>query len=141
MNDFAGDGTSGNLRFRANTGGGSASSPTGGTSSDTSHSINSSAQHRCTIDGGVLLETEHVLLKVDPPLLACTARIRKDGRIYATDHPLQTGFQQYEISVPIEAIRLIVAALDDALLAHGTEHAPLRRVVNTWREILRQCSG
>ena len=128
----------GNLRLKANGAtGGSTSPETRGASADRSPATSGSLP--CTVDGGVLLETEHVLLRVAPHLLTFTDRIRREGWIRPAPTDANASFRQYALIVPIEAVRQILVELERASAVYCPEYLPMMRLVEHWREIYDKC--
>lgn len=143
MRDVPGDTRLRNLRFKASDAIGNSSS----TSQQGSHQkrleASAASNHHlpCTVDGAVLLETEQVLLRAAPHLLAWTARIRKDGWTRPEKRQVCAGFTQYRIAVPIEAVTQILAAVKEGALVYGPDHEALQKLVKIWNKIHERCSA
>jgi len=95
----------------------------------------STDSRKCSIDGGTLLETEQVLLRFAPKLLKYTAQIRREGRIRGDSEWFRGGFLRYRIIVPLEAVRQIFRAMEEASAVYEHLHPPLQRLFGTWNDI------
>ena len=129
----------GDLRQKLNGASGAASSPETTVSAPDSSPARRGSKP-CTVDGGILLETDHVLLRVAPYLLSLTERIRREGWIRPAPDDGNTSFRQYAIVVPIEAVRRILVELERASAVYCPDYLPMMRLVEHWREIYEQCS-
>jgi hypothetical protein len=86
------------------------------------------------VDGATLLETEQVLLRIAPALLAHTSCIRREGRVDHFVPGTRMGFRQYDASVCGGAVKEIIEALE-AALTHNRRSTALQTLTIRWRRI------
>jgi hypothetical protein len=134
--DHDGQAGGGNLRYRAKPSTSGSASPMRGHAGRRHDRLGLSDPdvRPSIVDGATLLETEQVLLKVAPVLLAHTTCIRREGRVDTFVSGTRTGFRQYDASICGDAVEEIVTALE-AALAQNRRSAVLQELVVKWRRI------